>query len=57
MVGLLITILIVGLIYYLITLLPLPAPFKTVALVVFILILIIMLLGWIPGGPYPIHRW
>ena len=45
--GLLIVIIVLGLIYWLLTLLPLPAPFKTVALVIFIIICILVLLGMI----------
>lgn len=40
--------LIAGLILYLIQMLPLPPPFKTVALVLFVVVIIIWLLG---GGP------
>ena len=54
LIGLLVVILIVGCIYWLITLLPLPPPFKTVALVILILIVIIWLassLGAFGSGP------
>jgi hypothetical protein len=39
-----------GLIYYLLTLLPLPQPFKNVIMIAFILILILVLLGFVFGG-------
>lgn len=45
LVGLLVFLCIMGLVYYLVTLLPLPAPFKTIALVVVILIMIVWLLS------------
>ena len=44
-----------GLIYYLVMLLPLPAPFKTIIQVAFILIAIIILLSYLGGylpGPH-----
>lgn len=57
MLNLLITLLVLclvgGLIYYLFTLLPIPDPFKTIALVVVIVIFIIVLLSMFfdLGGP------
>ncbi len=54
MISLLITLIIfciiAGLIYYLLTLLPLPQPFKNIIMVAFICILILVLLGWLFGG-------
>jgi hypothetical protein len=52
--SLLIAVLIAGLIYWLLTLLPIPDPFKKIVLVIFILICVIWLIGWLPmgGGPY-----
>lgn len=44
-VSLLVVILVAGLLVYLVQVLPLPPPFKTVALVVVVLIVIIWLLG------------
>jgi hypothetical protein len=51
LVGLLVAVIVAGLIYWLITMLPLPAPFKTIAIVVFILICIL----WLLGGSGLIH--
>jgi hypothetical protein len=48
LVGLLIAVLIFGLIYWLWTLLPIPQPFKNVALAILIIIAIVWLLGGIP---------
>lgn len=45
LVHLLVFILVAGLIYYVITLLPIPQPFKNVALAILCLILVIILLG------------
>lgn len=53
MIGLLVLVIIAGLLVYLVQVLPLPPPFKTVALVVVILIAIIWLLdgtGTFSGG-------
>lgn len=57
LISLLVAVIILGLIYYALTLLPLPAPFKTIVLVIFIIIVIIYLAGYIPGGPVGLHRW
>ncbi len=54
LVGLLIFIIVVGLLYWCVTLLPLPQPFKNIALVIVILICIIFLLnslGVVGSGP------
>jgi hypothetical protein len=51
LVSLLVLVIVAGLIWYLITLLPLPAPFKQVAMVIVILIAILVLVGYLPGGP------
>jgi hypothetical protein len=45
-IGLLVLVVVLGLVYYLLTMLPIPAPFKTIIHVVFILILIVVLLSW-----------
>lgn len=47
---LLIYLLILGVIYWVITLLPLPAPFRTVALVVFAILVIVILANFLMGG-------
>jgi hypothetical protein len=54
LVQLLVFVIVAGLIWYLVMLLPLPAPFRTIAQVIMILIAISFLLslvGWWPGGP------
>jgi hypothetical protein len=47
---LLIYLLILGIVYWVITLLPLPAPFRTVALVIFAVVVIVILLNFLMGG-------
>lgn len=46
-----------GLIYYIITLIPLPAPFKNIAmiavLVIFLLVLLFALMGQVPMPRFP----
>jgi hypothetical protein len=54
LISLLVLVIVFGLVYYLITLLPLPAPFKNVALIILILIAIILLLGY--SGLVPLRR-
>lgn len=51
LVGLLITILVLGLVLYLINMLPLEQPWKNIAFVIVIIIAIISLLRFLPGGP------
>ena len=51
LISLLIAILVIGLIIYLIRLLPLEEPWKTAAIAIVVVIAIIWLLGFIPGGP------
>lgn len=51
LVSLLIVIIVLGLLIYAVGLLPLPAPFKTAAHVVVVLIAIIYLLGMLGYGP------
>lgn len=58
LIGLIIFCIIGGLLYYLVMLLPLPAPFKTIVQVAFILIAILVLLSYFTGylpGPYHEH--
>jgi hypothetical protein len=53
LISLLITILVLGLIYWVITaVLPIPAPFKTAALIIFAIICIIVLVGYLPMAPW-----
>lgn len=52
--SLLVTIIILGLLYYCVTLLPLPEPFHKIAIVIFILIAILWLVGYLGVyGPSP----
>jgi len=55
LISLLVTIIVLGLLYYIVTLLPLPQPFKQIALVIFILIAVVWLLSYIPGVPWGGH--
>lgn len=52
LISLLVAVIIMGLIYYCITLLPIPQPFKNIVVVIFILICIIWLVGYLPGVDY-----
>jgi hypothetical protein len=52
LVDLLILVLVAGLIYWLLTVLPVPQPFKNVAIAIFIVICIIWLLG-VAFGSFP----
>ncbi len=49
LISLLIAIIVMGLMYWLITMLPLPQPFKQIATVILILICIV----WLLGGYHP----
>lgn len=51
LVSLLIAVVVLGLLFYVVGLLPLPAPFKTIAHVIVILIALIYLLGILGYGP------
>jgi hypothetical protein len=51
LIGLLILVIVVGLLLYLVQVLPLQAPFKTVALVLVVLIAIV----WLLGGSGVVH--
>ena len=53
LISLLVFALVAGLIYWLLTLLPIPDPFKRVVLVVFIIICIIYLLAYFVPLPWP----
>jgi heme A synthase len=56
--SLLVLVIVLGLIYWIVTLLPIPPPFKQVALVIVIVICLIYLLGILFGAvaPFPIVR-
>jgi len=59
LVGLLITVVILGLIYWAVLQLPLPPPFPIIVQVIFIIILILILvqaLGLYGGGPLILRR-
>lgn len=51
MVTILVWVLVLGVIAYVVTRLPIPSPFREIAFVVLGLILILVLLGMVPGGP------
>jgi hypothetical protein len=56
LVQLLVSVIVLGLLYYCVTLLPIPEPFKKIAIVVFILIAILWFLGFAGYlGPGPWH--
>jgi len=50
LVTLLIFVLVIGAVYYLITLLPIPEPFKSIAVAIVILIFVVWLLSILLGG-------
>jgi len=52
LIDILIAVIVFGLIYYVITLIPLPPPFRTIALVVMALIAIVWLLSFVGGGSF-----
>jgi len=51
MVSLLIWVLVLGAVAYVVSKLPIPSPFREIAWVVLGVILIVALLGLVPGGP------
>ena len=55
LVTLLIVVLICALIYWVITLIPLPEPFKTIVTVIFALIVVIYLISLLLGGIHTTH--
>lgn len=54
LISLIIVCIVLGLLYYLVMLLPLPAPFKTIAQVGFILIAILIVLSYLTGYLPPV---
>lgn len=54
LVSLLIAVLVIGLLVYLIQILPLPQPFGMVAVAIVILIAIFWLVGYLPEGRHPL---
>jgi hypothetical protein len=53
LIALLVTIIILGLVYWVLTLIPLPPPFRTVALIVFAIIAILVLLSFLGAPGFP----
>jgi hypothetical protein len=49
LVNLLVVVLVLGAVVYIITLLPLPEPWKTIAMVIVGVIFIVVLLSWVVG--------
>jgi hypothetical protein len=59
LIGLLIFVIVIGLIFYVLSVLPLPAPWKTIATVVacvIVLIVLLQMLGVIGGGALILRR-
>ena len=59
LIDLLILCLIAGLVYWILTLIPLPPPFKNVAIAIFLIIIVIILISMMFGGlplPRPVFR-
>jgi hypothetical protein len=54
LISLLIAVIVIGLLFYVLSLLPIPQPWLNIARVILIVIVIIWLLGYVglPGGPY-----
>lgn len=58
LIQILIAVLILGLLYYLVTLIPLPPPLALIARVAFVIVCILILVGlfWYPAGVHPFLR-
>lgn len=56
--SLLVTIIILGLIYWVITMLPIPEPFKNIAMVILVVICLLYVLSMLfgMGAPMPVFR-
>jgi hypothetical protein len=56
--SILVTVIVLGLIYWVVTMLPLPAPFKNIAIVIIVVICLLYLLSMLFGmtGPFPAFR-
>lgn len=56
--SLLVMIIVMGLIYWIVTMLPIPQPFKNVAIVIVLVICLLYLLGILFGAapPFPVFR-
>lgn len=55
LISLLVLLVIVGLVYWAITQIPLPQPVRIVAVVLVVLIAIILLLNYLPGAPHMVR--
>jgi hypothetical protein len=57
LIELLVAVIVMGLLYWLVTLLPIPQPFKNIAIVIIVVICIIWLLSFtgLLGGYWPRH--
>ncbi len=58
-ISLIVYLIILGLLWYVVSLLPLPAPMKPIIQILFVLLLILVLLsmfGLVPGGNLPLVR-
>ena len=56
--SILVTVIVLGLLYWIVTVLPLPDPFKQIALVIIMVICLLYLLSLLFGmaPPYPVFR-
>lgn len=55
LVTLLVVIVVIGLLVWLIQILPIAEPFRSIAIAVVLLICILWLVGYLPGGAVPWH--
>lgn len=53
LISLLVLLLIVGLVYWAITTIPLPQPIRVIAIVILVIVAVVYLLGYLPGGHLP----
>jgi len=56
LISLLIFCIIAALVWWALSAIPLPEPFKTIILVLFVLIMVIVLLSYLPIGPFHLVR-
>jgi hypothetical protein len=56
--SILIMVIVLGLIYWIVTMLPLPEPFKQIAIVIVVVMCLIYLISLLTGyaGPFPVFR-
>jgi hypothetical protein len=55
LVGLLVTVIIIGLLFYVVSVLPIGQPWKNIATAILVVIAIIWLLGFVPMVPWAYH--